>query len=77
MAEVVCTKEYDKLCTLHACTWDYTEVEGTDSAGLLVQDVDTIPALLFVDQICLRSQLVYEVLHGFTIDSGQSIIANN
>ena len=51
MAEVVSTEQYDDFGTFHALAWHDTEIKGSYTACIRVQDVNSIPALSFVDHV--------------------------
>ena len=55
MTEVICTKEEHKLCAFRARAGNNSEVKSADTAGVLMKDVNTVPAFSLVDKICLFS----------------------
>jgi len=53
-----------------------SKVKGTNLAGVSVQYVYAVPTFFLVDQVCLGGQLVYVILDGFTVSSGECFRAH-
>lgn len=74
VSEVVSTKKVDNLGLLatQVGSGDNTEIESTDSAGFVVQNVDAVPLLLLVNDIGGFTKLVNVVQDSSTISTLQS-----
>ena len=77
MAEVVSAEQYNNLGAIHALAWHDTKVKSTDAACISVQDVDSVPAFLFVDHVGVRGDNIDQVLDRLTVSSREGIIAYN
>ena len=77
MSEVVSTQQEHNFSIFVSWFGCNSQVKCSNFACFSVKYVDTIPALLFVDQICFLGELVNEVLNRLTIRAGESFSSSD